>query len=62
MKARYTKVTRSKDCSEIGFLHNSDVFVSEPEPGEPLPARYDYPNEAAVARAGWQIALVPALQ
>ena len=43
MKIRYTKVTRStrgpEGQKEIGFMssHGSEVFVSKPVPGEPLP-------------------------
>ena len=56
---KYTMVTRSPHgpagATETGFVAaiGSNVFVSKPEPGKPLPAHHFYPNEAAASRDGW---------
>jgi hypothetical protein len=56
----YTMVTRSPSgpagATETGFVAaiGSNVFVSRPVPGKPLPAHHFYPNEAAATRDGWR--------
>lgn len=56
----YKKVTRSPSgpagATETGFVAaiGSNVFVSKPVPGKPLPAHHFYPNEAAATRDGWR--------
>ena len=61
MKAHYTMVTRSPSSMtgrrEIGFVANigSNVFVSKPVPGEPLPVCYSYRDDATSRRDGWRI-------
>jgi hypothetical protein len=60
MRIRYTRVTRStkgpEGQTEIGFMssHGSDVYVSKPEPGEPLPFCHDYPDDVTASLNGWR--------
>ena len=67
MKAHYTMVTRSPGGptgqTEIGFVATigSNVFVSMPVPGEPLPVCYNYRDEATACRDGWRGAAGAAL-
>lgn len=66
MKGNYTMVTRSPGGptggTEIGFVATigSNVFVSMPVPGEPLPVHYYYRDEATASRDGWSGAVVDA--
>ena len=66
MKAHYTMVTRSPrgptGRTEIGFVATigSNVFVSMPVPGEPLPACHTYRDEAMASRDGWSGAVAAA--
>lgn len=56
----YTMVTRSPSgpsgATETGFVAaiGSNVFVSRPVRGKPLPAHRFYANEAAASRDGWR--------
>ena len=60
MQIRYTKVTRStrgpEGQMEIGFMssHGSDVYVSKPVPGEPLPFFHNYPDDVTASLNGWR--------
>lgn len=60
MEIRYTKVTRSTkgrgEQTEIGFMssHGSDVYVSKPVPGMPLPLCHDYPDDVTASLNGWR--------
>ena len=60
MGIRYTKVTRSTGRAdgrtEVGFMssHGSDVYVSEPVAGKPLPGCHDYPDDVTASLHGWR--------
>ena len=60
MEIRYTKVTRSTRGpdvqTEIGFMssHGSDVYVSRPVAGKPLPGCHDYPDDVTASLHGWR--------
>lgn len=60
MKVRYTKVTRSASGPEgqieIGFMssHSSDVYVSLPLRGKPLPFAHNYPDDVTASLNGWR--------
>lgn len=60
MGIRYTKVTRSttgpNGRTEVGFMssHGSDVYVSEPVAGKPLPGCHDYPDDVTASLHGWR--------
>ena len=64
MKPHYTMVTRPPrgptGRREIGFVAaiGSNVFMSMPVPGEPLPGRYNYRDAATASRDGWIGAVV----
>jgi hypothetical protein len=66
MKADYTMVSRSPRGStgrtEIGFVATigSNVFVSRPVPGMPLPVCHSYPDHATASRDGWHGAVIDA--
>ena len=56
----YTMVTRSPSGpagpTEVGFVAaiGSNVFVSRPEPGKPLPVCYRYSDDAQSSQDGWR--------
>ena len=57
MKIRYTRVTRITDGkTETGFMssHGSDVYVSEPAAGHPLPFCHNYPDDVTASLNGWR--------
>ena len=62
MEVRYAMVTRSpRGQREIGFMSasGSDVFVSRPVPGKPLPGCHYYADDAKASLAGWRGPFVP---
>lgn len=60
MEIRYSKVARSTrgpgGKTEIGFMssHGSEVYVSKPVPGKPLPYCHNYPDDVTASLNGWR--------
>lgn len=60
MEVRYSKVTRKASGPdgqiEIGFMSSgsSDVYVSLPLLGKPLPFAHSYPDDVTASLNGWR--------